>query len=100
MDNSFGYILLSVNGIIEGKSLSYGFSNRPMPEKFRALQAEFRFRFSRWLTEMSYYMDDSSACRNIAIDDFNFLQLCVDNIENISKNNLDWYTPDKEVVNG
>ena len=55
---SFGHVLLCVNGIIEGKSLSYGFSNKQIPGKLQDLQNEFHFKFSRWLTEMLYYMED------------------------------------------
>lgn len=42
-------------------------------------------------------MDDGNACTNRSVEDFNFLKLCVENLENISKSNFDWFIPDESI---
>lgn len=93
MDLTFGNLLLSVNQIIDGKTLAYAYCNRAMPDKLRTLQTEFRFRFSKLLTVMSSYLDDKDSFSSSDCYDYNFLKVCIANMENISKENLDWYTP-------
>lgn len=42
MENSFGNLILSLYTIIEGKTLSYGYSNREMSSSPRDFQTLFR----------------------------------------------------------
>lgn len=93
METTFGNLLLALNQIIDGKTLSYAYCNRTMPDKLRTLQTEFRFRFSKLLTSMSNYLDDKDYFSSSDYYDYNFLKQCITNMENISKENLDWYTP-------
>lgn len=93
MEPTFGNLLLAVNQIIDGKTLSYAYCNKTMPHKMRVLQTEFHFRFSKLLTSMSNYLDDKDSISSSNYYDYNFLKLCITNMENISKENLDWYTP-------
>lgn len=93
MDLTFGNLLLSVNQIIDGKTLAYAYCNREMPDKMRTLQTEFRFRLSKLLTSMSNYLDDKDSFSSSDMYDYNFLKACITNMENISKESLDWYTP-------
>lgn len=39
MDKTFGNILLYVNQIIDGNTLSYGYSNRNIPDKIKLCTA-------------------------------------------------------------
>ena len=39
MESTFGNSLLAVNQIIDGKTLSYAYCNRTMPDKMRTLLA-------------------------------------------------------------
>lgn len=84
MKQTFGNMILSVNQIVDGKTLSYGYSNRQISEKLRKFQTEFHLRFSRWLTVMSNNQEDEN-------NDLAFLNLCIENMENIAMGNLDWY---------
>lgn len=93
MDSTFGHLVLSVNQIIDGKTLTYGYCNRTMPEKLRTLQSEFHLRLSRWITSMSRFFEDLDSFTSEDSNDYKFLKLCVENIENISKESLDWYMP-------
>lgn len=93
MESTFGNLLLSVNQILDGKTLAYAYCNRTMPDKMRTLQTEFRFRFSKLLTSMSTYLDGEDSISSSDMYDYNFLKVCITNMENISKENLDWYTP-------
>lgn len=93
MESTFGNLLLSVNQILDGKTLAYAYCNRVMPDKMRTLQTEFRFRFSKLLTSMSIYLNGEDSISSSDMYDYNFLKVCITNMENISKENLDWYTP-------
>ena len=93
MDLTFGSMLLAVNQVIDGKTLAYGYCNRQMPEKVRTLQIEFQLRFSRWITAMNGFMDGVGSITDRGQHDLDFLKLCVENLENISEEKLDWYTP-------
>lgn len=93
MELTFGNLLLAVNQIIDGKTLSYAYCNRTMPDKLRTLQTEFHFRFSKLLTSMSNYLEDKDTSSSFDYYDYNLLKNCITNMENISKENLDWYTP-------
>lgn len=93
MESTFGNLLLSVNQILDGKTLAYAYCNREIPDKMRSLQTEFRFRFSKLLTSMSTYLDGEDSISSSDMYDYNFLKVCITNMENISKENLDWYTP-------
>ena len=97
MDKTFGNMLLSVNQIIDGKTLAYGYSNRSVPDKIKKLQVEFHLRFSRWLTSISGYFEDFDSITNQDGEDYRFLKLCTENLENISKENLDWFIPDESI---
>ena len=63
-----------------------------MPNKLKTLQTEFHFRFSKLLTLMNNYLDDSDSFSSSDMYDYLFLKTCIENTENILNENLDWYT--------
>ena len=71
MDSSFGQFVLSLYTLIEGKTLSYGYSNREIPNEVRYFQNLFRSNLINYIENH----DESSRC---------FLELCVDHIQDIS----------------
>ena len=71
MDSSFGQFVLSLYTLIEGKTLSYGYSNREMPKEVRDFQNLFRTMLVRHIENH----DKLSRC---------FLELCIDHIQDIS----------------
>ena len=70
MDNSFGQFILSLYTLIEGKILSYGYSNREVPNEVREFQNLFRSKL------VSYIENHDMPSRN-------FLDLCIENIQDI-----------------
>lgn len=82
MDISFGQSVLSLYTLIEGKTLSYGYSNREMPNEVRDFQNLFRSTLVRYIEN-----HDKSSRR--------FLELCVDHIQDISDENFDFLNEDK-----
>ena len=93
MESTFGNLLLSVNQLLDNKTLAYAYCNREVPNKLKTLQTEFHFRFSKLLTSMYNYLDDNDSFNSSDIYDYNFLKTCIENTENILNENLDWYTP-------
>lgn len=71
MDSSFGQSVLSLYTLIEGKTLSYGYSNREMPNEVRDFQNLFRTMLARYIEN-----HDKLSRR--------FLELCVVHIQDIS----------------
>lgn len=93
MESTFGNLLLSVNQLLDNKTLTYAYCNRDVPNKLKTLQTEFQFRFSKLLTSMNNYLDDNDSFSSSDMYDYNFLKTCIENTENILNENLDWYTP-------
>lgn len=89
MSSTFGSLVLSINQIIDGKILTYSYCNRVIPEKVRTFQMEFHLRLSRLITTIC----DTNSVKEVDNADLDFIKLCVENIENISNENLDWYVP-------
>ena len=93
MESTFGNLLLSVNQLLDNKTLAYAYCNRDVPNKLKTLQTEFHFRFSKLLTSMYNYLDDNDSFSSSDMYDYRFLKTCIENTENILNENLDWYTP-------
>lgn len=75
MDNSFGQFILSIYTLIEGKTLSYGYSNREVPASLRDFQNLFRSKLISYI-------------ENHDIPSRQFLDLCIDHIEDILNDNF------------
>lgn len=69
---SFGELILTLNTIIEGQSLVYGYSNTIMPDFLTEFQVEFRRQLTGYLNTQS---EQSKK----------FLDLCIENYQNIVK---------------
>ena len=70
MGSSFGQSVLSLYTLIEGKTLSYGYSNREIPNEIRDFQNLFRSNL------ISYIENHDESSRY-------FLELCVDHVQDI-----------------
>lgn len=70
MDNSFGQFILSLYTLIEGKILSYGYSNLKVPNEVREFQNLFRSKL------VSYIENHDMPSRK-------FLDLCIEHIQDI-----------------
>lgn len=77
MDSSFGQSVLSLYTLIEGKTLSYGYSNRPIPANVLEFQNLFRSMLVSYIENHSWLEKQ-------------FLELCVDHIQDISNENFDF----------
>lgn len=77
MDSTFGNIVLTLFQIIDGSTLSYGYSNMPMSEDLRQLQIKFR-------NSLVSYLDKQDS------ESKQFLELCVNHIEDITNENLEF----------
>lgn len=77
MDNSFGQFVLSLYTLIEGKTLSYGYSNREMPDEVKYFQNLFRSNLINYIET-----NDTSSRR--------FLELCINHIQDISDEKFDF----------
>lgn len=77
MDSTFGNIVLTLFQIIDGSTLSYGYSNMPMSEDLRQLQIKFR-------NSLVSYLDNQDSKSK------QFLELCVNHIEDITNENLEF----------
>ena len=75
MDSSFGQSVLSLYTLIDGKTLSYGYSNREIPNEVRDFQMLFRSKLIGYIENH----DDSSK---------NFLDLCINHIKDIYDENF------------
>lgn len=85
MDYTFGELVLSLYTLIDGKSLTYGYSNREMPDEVRNFQILFRSMLIKYIENN----DDVSR---------NFLDLCVDHIQDISKEKFDFLQQAKYTI--
>ena len=77
MENSFGNLVLSLYTIIEGKTLSYGYSNREMSSSLRDFQMLFRS------TLISYIENHDNKSKQ-------FLNICVDHTQDILNDSFDF----------
>ena len=77
MDSSFGQSVLSLYTIIEEKTLSYGYSNRSIPANVLEFQNLFRSMLVNYI-------------ENHSLLERQFLELCVDHIQDISNENFDF----------
>ena len=76
-NTSFGNSVLSLFTLIDGKSLSYCYSNREIPSLLREFQTLFRSKLISYIEDH----DDSSKC---------FLDLCIDHIQDILNEKFDF----------
>lgn len=74
---SFGDSVLSLFTLIDGKSLSYCYSNREIPSLLREFQMLFRSKLISYIENH----DDSSR---------RFLDLCIDHIQDILNEKFDF----------
>lgn len=77
MNYTFGELVLSLYTLIDGKSLSYGYSNREMSNEVKNFQMLFRSML------ISYIENHDDASKH-------FLDLCVNHIQDISNENFDF----------
>lgn len=77
MNYSFGESILSLYTLIDGKTLSYGYSNHEIPSHLRDFQILFRSKLISYIENH----DDSSKC---------FLDLCIDHTQDILNENFDF----------
>lgn len=77
MDYSFGQFILSLYSLIEGKTLSYGYSNHEVPAALREFQSLFRSKLVNYI-------------ENHDMPSRQFLELCIEHIQDISDENFDF----------
>lgn len=77
MDYSFGQSVLMLYSLIEGKTLSYGYSNRQVPESVYEFQNLFRSMLANYIENHGWFENQ-------------FLNLCVEHINDISNENFDF----------
>lgn len=77
MNYSFGESVLALYTLIDGKTLSYGYSNHEIPSHLRDFQILFRSKLIGYIENY-----DKSSRR--------FLELCVNHIQDISDENFDF----------
>lgn len=77
MEYSFGQSVLMLYTLIEGKTLSYGYSNREMPNEVRDFQNLFRSML------VSHIENHDKLSRH-------FLELCIDHFQDISNENFNF----------
>lgn len=78
--DTFGNMILNLWQIVDGKTLSYGYSNNFIPEKLRQFQIEFRYHLVNYINSQSIVSKQ-------------FLDLCIENMQNISQEDLSFYIP-------
>lgn len=74
---SFGESILSLFTLVDGKTLSYSYSNREVPSHLREFQTLFRSMLSNYI-------------ENHGCIEKQFLILCADHIDDISNENFDF----------
>jgi len=79
MNSSFGQSVLSLYTLIEGKTLSYGYSNREIPSEVRDFQNLFRS------TLISYIENHDDLSKH-------FLELCIVHIQDILDEKFNFLT--------
>lgn len=77
MNYSFGQSVLSLYTLVDGKILSYGYSNREMPKEVMDFQNLFRSTLVGYIENH----DDLSK---------RFLDLCIEHIQDISNEKFDF----------
>ena len=77
MDSSFGQSVLSLYTLVDWMNLSYGYSNREIPNEVRDFQTLFRSKLISYIENH----DDSSR---------HFLELCVDRMQDILNEKFDF----------
>lgn len=75
MEYSFGQSVLMLYTLIEGKTLSYGYSNRPIPASVLKFQNLFRSMLVNYIENHSWLEKQ-------------FLELCIDHTNDISNENF------------
>lgn len=76
-NTSFGDSVLSLFTLIDGKTLSYCYSNRETPSLLREFQTLFRSKL------ISYIEDHDDSSRH-------FLDICIDHIQDILNEKFDF----------
>ena len=76
-NTSFGDSVLSLFTLIDGKTLSYCYSNRETPSLLREFQTLFRSKL------ISYIEDHDDSSRH-------FLDMCIDHIQDILNEKFDF----------
>ena len=74
---SFGYSVLSLFTLVDGKTLSYCYSNRETPSLLREFQTLFRSKL------ISYIENHDDASKS-------FLDLCINHVQDILNENFDF----------
>ncbi len=77
MDYSFGQSVLILYSLIEGMTLSYGYSNRQVPANVYEFQNLFRSMLANYIENHEWL-------------ERQFLELCVNHIDDISNENFDF----------
>ena len=77
MDYSFGQSVLVLYSLIEGMTLSYGYSNRQVPASVYEFQNLFRSMLANYIENHEWL-------------ERQFLELCVNHIDDISNENFDF----------
>lgn len=73
--DSFGYKCLQVFQLVDGKTLSYAYSNKATPESFKKFQIEYYANLSQYINKH----DNKSKL---------FLEKCIDNLQFIANEDL------------
>lgn len=81
MEYSFGQSVLMLYTLIEGKTLSYGYTNKPVPTDVVKFQNLFRSMLVNYI-------------ENHGLLERQFLNLCVDHIQDISNENYEFLQDD------
>lgn len=76
-NTSFGESVLSLFTLVDGKTLSYGYSNRDMPSHVREFQTLFRSMLSNYIENHGWVEKQ-------------FLVLCVNHIDDIMNDKFDF----------
>lgn len=77
MEYSFGQSVLMLYTIVEGKTLSYGYTNKPVPSNVIEFQNMFRSMLVSYIENHGWL-------------ERQFLNLCIDHIQDISNENFDF----------
>lgn len=77
MEYSFGQSVLMLYTLIEGKALSYGYLNRPIPANVLEFQNLFRSMLVSYI-------------ENYSLPEKQFLELCIDHMNEISNENFNF----------
>lgn len=84
---SFGESVLSLFTLVDGKTLSYGYSNRDMPNHVREFQRLFRLMLSNYIENHGWIEKQ-------------FLDLCVNHVDDIMNDKFDFIQPEAHKIMG